>query len=172
MNYDASIKRIAKNDMQALEEVYNDLYSSVFALALSIVKDTAIAADVTQETFLRVYNSASRFRSSGQGRAWILKISRNLSFDYINKLSRERPEENLEFLSNEDNSYAQSEDEITLSAVLSTLSADEREIVVLKSQGYRHREIADIVNLPEGTVRWKYSESIKKLKKENADVAI
>ena len=82
MDYDALIKRIAEQDMSALETLYRDLYTDVFAYLLSILRNAAAAQDLAQDTFLRVYKSAAGFHSRGQGRAWVLKIARNLALNH------------------------------------------------------------------------------------------
>ena len=50
-----------------------------------------------------------------------------------------------------------------ISQLLDTLSSAEREIVLLKAYGYSHKEIADILKRPAGTVRWSYAAAQKKL---------
>lgn len=166
MTYDQLITRIAQGDMQALSELYDALYSPVFALVLSLVKNPNVAADLTQDTFLHVHSSAGRFRPNGNGSAWVLKIARNLALDYFRKHHREVNDTNLEYLASGDNLISQAEDRITLNDIMKALSPEEREVIVLKSQGYSHREIAEITETPEGTTRWRYSQALKRLRRD------
>ncbi len=165
--YDRLISKISGGDMNSLEELYNEMYSSVFALNLSIVKAPDTAADLTQDTFLQIYNAAGRYKRGGSSRAWILRIARNLAIDFLRKQSREGGDSPLEFIPGADDSISQVENEITLSVMMKYLDSSEREILMLKSQGYTHKEIAEITELPEGTVRWKYSQAINGLRKES-----
>ncbi|HCC35324.1 MAG TPA: hypothetical protein DEQ02_06690 [Ruminococcaceae bacterium] len=163
MDYDALILAIARGEMHALERLYSDLYSSVFACTLSVVKSTACAADLAQETFVRLYYGAPEYQPRGQGRAWILRIARNLALNHLRSHKREILTEISCEIRDGDDPYGRSEAILTLRSLFSVLSTSEREIVMLRAQGYAHKEIAEIVNLPEGTVRWKYAAAIKKL---------
>ncbi len=166
MEYDALILDIAHGEMQALEQLYGEMYSSVFAYALSIVKSAAAAADLAQDTFVRIFYNAKDYKPRMAGRAWILRITRNLALNHLRSHKRESLTEISDELRDSDDPYGRSEAMLTLRTLCAVLTAAEREIVMLKSQGYAHREIAEIVKQPEGTVRWKYAGAIKKLRQE------
>ena len=164
--YDRLIRKISEGDMNSLEELYNEMYSPIFALSLSIVKRADIAAELTQDTFLHIYNAAGRYKRGGNAGAWVLRIARNLSIDFLRKYKREGDGSLLEFVPSGTDEINHLEAEVTLADIMRYLDSSEREILVLKSQGYTHKEIAEITKQPEGTVRWKYSEAIKSLRKE------
>jgi RNA polymerase sigma-70 factor, ECF subfamily len=74
--------RIARRDSHALETLY-DLYAPlVLGISLRIVDDRAIAEDILQETFWRVWTRAASYKSQrGSVSAWIFTIARNLALD-------------------------------------------------------------------------------------------
>lgn len=158
LNYDQLIIKIGEGDMQALETLYDELYAGVYAFLLSMVQDTELSADLAQDTFLQVYYSASGFHSRGLGRAWVLKIARNLAINALKRGKRESYEMPLQYAAPERG------DALYIKQSLSVLTPSERKLVMLKAYGYSHKEIAVIVSLPAGTVRWKYASAIKKLK--------
>ena len=65
---DRLILALAGGDMSALEALYSELAPVVYAFANSIVKNDTAAQDIMQDTFVRVYNSASSFKATGFGR--------------------------------------------------------------------------------------------------------
>ena len=71
--------RLAKGDQEALGELYHRARASVYGLALSFLKHAHDAEDVTQDTFIRVWENAPRYQPQGTPLAWILAVARNLS---------------------------------------------------------------------------------------------
>ncbi len=153
------IRRTGEGDMDALETLYKELKDSIFGLALMYTKSFSDAEDIVHDTFLAVWKSSSEFRK-GAPKAWIMKIARNISLNFIKKQSRSR--ELDENFASED-FCGKSEDSVMLMNLLKHLKESEREIVMLHAHGYSHEEIAKITGRPGATVRWKYSNAIKKL---------
>lgn len=164
MEIDALIHQIAAGSMPALEELYHKLYSGVFAFVLSIVQNSASAADVTQEVFLRVYKGAKNFQSRGHGKAWVMKIAKHLALNECKQKTWE-PLENLsEADMRQGDAYSVQDSMLDLRKVFQLLDKREREILMLRAQGYQHNEIAEILRIPQGTIRWKYARVMKKLR--------
>jgi RNA polymerase sigma-70 factor (ECF subfamily) len=152
--------QIANKNMEAFEEFYMEMRKAVYGLAYVITKSPYEAEDVMQNTFIKVWDKASLYHHGTNTRAWTMKIARNLA---LTKLK-----ENKRFV--ELSTEVPSEDEVTkiiqiqeLNQLLSALKKEEREIVVLYSVGFSHKEIASIIKKPYATVRWKYSNAINKL---------
>lgn len=155
--------KIGQGDMRALKSLYESMYSDVFAFTLSIVRDPAAAADLTQDTFLRVYGGASHYQSRGQGKTWILRISKNICLNYLKKQKRVyavEPERMEPLMGQED---ADMETPMLLRDLMQELEAKDRALLMLHAKGYIHKEIAAIMGMPEGTVRWRYRKALKKL---------
>ena len=182
INYDSLIIDSANGDMSALEILYDNLHKGIFTLALSITKDYSLSEDIVQETFIKVKISGSSLIRQGQGKAWVYRIARNLALNM--KKSSERLVSMTDMLENttadadmkdagsdELRSQAQSVSDrvvesILLENALKTLSLVERQIVMLHAvTGMLHSEIAKILSIPEGTVKWKYRRSLKRLNK-------
>jgi RNA polymerase sigma-70 factor (ECF subfamily) len=83
------LRRLQQRDPQALAELYDGYGGMVFRLILRIVRDTGIAEDLVQETFLRVWNRAAGFDSQrGALGPWLVAVARNRAIDYIRAQGR------------------------------------------------------------------------------------
>jgi RNA polymerase sigma-70 factor (ECF subfamily) len=80
----ALIERLKRRDPQALAELY-DLYGRLaYSLVLRVVRDKAIAEDLVQETFLRVWNRVHSIDADkGAIGPWLLAVARNRAIDYL-----------------------------------------------------------------------------------------
>ena len=159
------IIRMANGDGAAFRELYEQTSSAVYGFALSILKNKHDAEDVMHDTFIKVYTAAVTYKPMGKPLAWMLTIVRNLCYTKIRSGSVCEDISEYEDLARSDE-QANVIDGIVLQEALSKLDFEERQIVILHSlTGLRHREIADILDLPTGTVLSKYSRSIRKLRK-------
>lgn len=164
---DSCLSRISTGDSLALADLYDCTSASVYAFALSILKNTQDAEDVLHDCYLQIYSAASGYRSCGKPMAWILTITRNLcllKFRDQQKVSHIPQEEWEPYL--EACGQMSVEDKVVLSECMNRLSETERQVVILHAvAGFRHREISELLNMPLATVLSKYSRAIKKLKK-------
>ena len=74
--------QVARGDSAALEALYDRYASRVLGISMKIVGDQALAEDILQETFWRVWQSAATYQSQlGAFTGWLFRIARNLSID-------------------------------------------------------------------------------------------
>ncbi|NLL72716.1 MAG: RNA polymerase sigma factor [Clostridiales bacterium] len=164
---DQYIKIIANSDKDALGKLYNSTSGSVYGFALSILKNMQDAEDVLHDTYLRIYSSASGYKSKGKALAWILTITKNLCLMKLRerKKTADIPEESWDLVL-ERLPEMTPEDRLVLTACMNKLSDEESRIVMLYAvSGFKHREIADLLSLPLSTVLSKYRRALKKLRK-------
>ena len=163
---DRCLARMAQGDTDALGRLYEITSEAVYGYALSLTKNAHDAEDVMQETFVRAHLASGQYRSQGKPTAWLLRIARNLA------LMKLREGQNSVTMSPEDwmEAFADrpdftSEDAMTLTQLMDALTDEEREIVSLHAlTGFRHREIAEMMDLALPTVLSKYHRALKKLK--------
>ena len=160
------IIRMGRGDAEAFKELYLQTSNVVYGFALSILKNKHDAEDVMHDAFIKSYKSADTYQPMGKPLAWILTIVRNLSYNRIRsgKLCEDISEyEN--FASSDET--GQTIDRLVLEKALQILGFEDRQIVILHAlTGLKHREIAEILDLPLGTVTSKYNRALKKMKKE------
>jgi RNA polymerase sigma factor (sigma-70 family) len=167
---DELLAQLAGGDMRALEALYRRMRVQVFGVALAVAGDRATAEDVVQDTFVRVYSAASQYRPGSRARAWVLTIARHLALDAVRRRAREP-------VSGIAGGAAAAPDGppdgIRLDVVNALLRLGEvdRQIVVLHDMaGLTHAEVAAELQLPAGTVRWRYRVALARLRPLVAEV--
>lgn len=165
---DGYIQSLASDDSEALAPLYHGTSAAVYGLALSILKNTQDAEDVLQECYLNIYSAAPGYRSKGKPLAWMLTITRNLCMQKLRE-RKKRADMSLEDFENHLISMegVTVEDRLILLECMRSLTDEERQIVSLHAvAGFKHREIASLLNLPLSTVLSKYHRAVNKLKKQ------
>ena len=156
---------LREGDLTALEHIYGDMRLAVYATALAVTANHAVAEDVTQEVFVRIFARARQYRPGTSPRAWIVAIARNLARAHVRTSKRESsaPDpDGIAAIAPESEATGQRMDLVN---ALLRLKPAEREIVALHDvAGFTHAEIATALRLPPGTVRWKYRVAIGRLR--------
>ena len=166
VDLDALLQGISEGSQVALEQLYRYTHSSVYSFALSILKNTHDAEDVLHDCYIAVWHGAGNYRSQGKPLAWMMTITRNLCLQQIRKHQKTEdiPQDEWE-LHLSDNGELTMEDKSVLSACMELLSDQERQIITLHAvSGFKHREIAELLDLPLPTVLSKYHRAVKRLK--------
>lgn len=159
--------RIREQDPEALEEFYYRTSTSVYGFALSILKNAQDAEDVMHDLYLLVWSGTGTYRAAGKPMAWVLTITRNLCLQKLREYRKRSdiPQEDWETYIG-GNSKMSPEDKLILAECLKHLSDEERQVVVLYAvSGFKHREIAKLLEMPLSTVLSKYNRAMKKLRK-------
>ena len=164
------ISMIANGNISAFEQFYKDTYKQVYVFILSMTKCRHTAEDLMHDTYMRIFEKAKNYQCGTSVKTWIMTIARNLTYDYFRKTKRLISFE--ESGTEDDSSYGYVDssgvdEHIELENELKKLSCINAQIVVLYDIcGYKHREIAEILSVPEGTVRRRYKEAIRQLARE------
>jgi RNA polymerase sigma-70 factor (ECF subfamily) len=167
---------IAKSEEQALSELYDRYGRLVYSMALNAVGDPAVAEEITQDVYLRIWNKVESYNAEqGKVVTWITSITRYRSIDLLRRQSV-RPEGNRAPWSEEESLELPDplnvEQEVEISqrthlvrAALTRLPAEQREALALAYlHGYSHSEIAEQLNQPLGTVKTRIRLAMKKLR--------
>lgn len=163
---DRLLVEVAGGDREAFGRLYEDTRAAVYAMALSVLKNADDARDVTQDTFVRIWESAPQYRPQGSPMAWILTVAKNLSRMRLRQHAHHAELEPSQWDAiPADAPAVTAEDRHLLGEALATLTDEERRIVMLHAvTGLKHRELADLLELPLPTVLSKYHRALKKLK--------
>jgi len=150
----------------SFEELVRRYQRPISAYVYRMVGNYESALDLTQEIFIKVYNSLSRYRSEFKFSTWIYKIAHNSAVDHLRRSSTreqsliagsdgdqfELPIESTGLTPEQESE--QKERRIEIEAVVRTLPANYRELVILRhSQDLTYEEIVDVTGLPLGTVK-------------------
>ncbi|MBV8808586.1 MAG: sigma-70 family RNA polymerase sigma factor [Acidobacteriaceae bacterium] len=160
------VERCLAGEQGAWEELIKLYTKRVYAICFRFTNSDLEAQDLTQDVFLRVFKTLGSFRA-GEGlfTVWLTRLTRNLLVDHYRRTKNERVtdaiddklpvlEEKTAQHSRTDGMLAGREAGELLQAALQKLSPELREAVILRDlQEMEYREIARVLNVPEGTVK-------------------
>ncbi len=169
------IGRLQKRDPQALAELYDRYGKLAYSLILRVVRDTGVAEDLVQETFLRIWNRVQGFDTDkGSIGPWLLAVARNRAIDYLRSTTG-RARNSLELETTEHPSlYTDMEKDLLLSdkarriqAAMQKLSPNQRAVIELAYfEGLSQTEMAERMGQPLGTVKTWVRTALKNLRDE------
>jgi RNA polymerase sigma-70 factor (ECF subfamily) len=171
----ALIVRLQRRDPQALAELYDRYGQMAYSLVVRVVRDKAIAEDLVQETFLRVWNRGHSIDSEkGAIGPWLLAIARNRAIDYLrSSAGRERRAVELDETDHA-SLYHEMEAEILVSdqarrvkAAMEKLAPNYRTVMELAYfQGMSQSEMSVKMGQPLGTIKTWVRTALQSLRDE------
>jgi len=159
------VERCLQGDDAAWEAIVTTYARRIYNLGYRYTGRTDEAEDLTQEIFIKIYQNLKAFRpEAGNLLNWILKVSRNLIIDHYRQTRRFQHtagSEEMETMNLSDEKLPdahrlmeQSEASRFLRDGLQALSPELKEAVILRDlEGMAYQEIAQLLNVPEGTVK-------------------
>lgn len=167
LNPEASlVERCLNGEESAWEEFTKTYTRRVYALCYRFTSSDSQAQDLTQEVFLRVFRTLKSFRSGeGSLATWLARVTRNLLIDHYRRSRQDRATDSIEeqlpmleertaLSARTDGMLAGREASDILQSALRRLSPELRETVILRDlEEMEYREIARVLNVPEGTVK-------------------
>lgn len=168
-------------DQSAYKGLMERHRQAIFHITLKIVRDSEVAADLVQETFMKAFSSLATYRSEFKFSTWLYRIAANTAIDFLRKqrmkmLSLDSPPQSADGpieIEVPDNSYNPENDLInreqrsSINEAIESLPEKYRVVIV-----YRHKddksydEIADALSLPVGTVKARIFRARELLKKK------
>jgi len=145
-----------KRDSKAFESIVEEYGKAIFNAAFRIVNDYEDAMDITQNTFIKVYERADRYDPSHDIFSWLYKIAVNEAITVARRRNRtvELNDETCIQFRNPETEYVQNETSAHLQRALMKLSLDYRTVLILRHfHGLSYEAIGDIVGIPEKTVK-------------------
>ena len=152
------------------EQRLADCPTLAYRVALGVLHNTAEAEDVAQEAMLRAYRNFSRLRDRDRFRGWLVRMAWRLALDRIRAAGRRARREyaSMEAVSeiNAENVAASQEFERHVACAVDELPEKLRLVIVLAAiEGYNTREVASLLDIPEGTVKSRLFLARKQLAK-------
>jgi RNA polymerase sigma factor (sigma-70 family) len=170
LDIDQLVEDCKRNNRRAQEQLYRQFYNYAVTIALRYSRDEADAADIMSHAFVKIFKSMHTFdKTKGALQTWIKRIVMNEGLDHLK--ARERFSKDMELETVEEPQIS--------NTVLERMGADEimklihqlppathAVFVLYAVEGYNHREIAEQLNISEGTSKWHLSEARKKLQQQ------
>lgn len=164
------IAKSLDGDREAFGMLVQRYRTLVIGVAYRICGDAVLAEDIAQETFIRVWTRLATFRPEGYFRGWLCRIAANLTIDAWRKqkpvvdvdrvvLASTEPEPESAVLSEEQAAVVQ--------AAIMRLPLQSRTVLTLREyQRLSYRQMADILDIPLGTVKSRLNDARNRLKAE------
>ncbi|MFL5780231.1 MAG: RNA polymerase sigma factor [Thermoleophilaceae bacterium] len=166
---------VARGDARAFEAVYDRHGGPAFSLAYRMVGNRVIAEDITQEAFLSIWRSRLRYQSDrGSVRTWVLGIVHHRAIDALRRnlvherrrASAEGIEEWQEARERTDVEVARREEARTVRAAIDELPDQQGQVIDLAYfGGFTHTQIAEMLDMPVGTVKGRMRLGLDKLRR-------
>jgi len=163
----ALVEDCKRGDRQALESLVRNYSGPLFKVAYRMLGNVDEAADVTQTTFLKVFENLDRFKPKYKFFSWVYRIAVNESINQINRRKR------LVELDDDRSSPDRGPDDLAgagqlsgeVQSVLLGLSEDHRAVIVLRHfVECSYRQIGEILQLPENTVKSRLFSARQRMK--------
>ena len=164
-NLEELARSASRGDAHAFAQLYGECAGEMYRFALYMLGHVQDAEDAVQEACLSAYGSISSLRDPGSFKSWIFRILSNICKTKLSQRKRvvlfadyatsgfDRPDPADEYLS------------VDVMDALDRLTEEDRRIVLLHAvAGYTSREIAEMTDLPAGTVRSRLSRANAKLR--------
>ncbi len=169
-----AVKDLKSGDKSALDVLYKLTYKKVYFFSLSITNDSEITKDIVQEIYLLVLKYINSLKDEKLFIAWLNKITYNTTIKELEKANK-RPinisEQELQLKLIDENNpmiiYIENESVIEIMKSILGLKEKYRTVIMLKYiENYSIKEIAEILDCPEGTVKSRLNAAKLALKKE------
>ena len=171
--------RVAEGDQAAFAEFYDSTSRTVFGIVLSVVRDRAQAEEVAQEVYLEAWTGARQFKASlGSPSGWLNTIAHRRAVDRVRSSERSMKRDQRHFeagraIPDPDTSeivVAQDEGSRVREAMKSLPEAQRTALTLAYFHGRSHREVAEELQLPLGTVKTRIRDAMKKLRSQLGEV--
>jgi RNA polymerase sigma-70 factor (ECF subfamily) len=169
-------RRLKAREPEAMAELYDRYGRLAYSLIYRVVRNGAVAEDLVQETFLRVWNRVQSFdEQRGAFGPWILTVARNRAIDYLRSLDGRMSQgaleldrlENPVLAANFEDSAISIDRTRRLQGAFEKLSANQRAVIELAYyEGLSQTEMADRMKQPLGTVKTWVRTALKVLRDE------
>lgn len=169
-NEKAVIRRAARGDAAAFEQLVTAYQGAVYRLALRMCSSAAAAEDVAQEAFLSAWKNLPQFRGDSQFSTWLYRLTTHAAIDYLRREKRHEASDIDDVTVADETSSPQetverSETQTAVRDALAALSPEYREVILLRyMQELSYEEIGIALHLPPGTVKSRLNRAKGQLK--------
>ena len=167
------LKRSGRGDEAAFAQLYDAMSARAYGLAVRVVRDPSQSEEVTQEAFLEIWRTASRFdRERGSAVSWILTLVHRKAVDRVRSAEASTRRDTTYHQGNstiEHDSTAEaaqaSMEARRVRQALGSLTEVQREALELAYfKGYTHTEVATMLDLPVGTAKTRIRDGLIRLR--------
>ena len=154
-----------KNNKKSFEVLYEKYNSLVYAIAFSILKNKENSEDIKQAVFLKIWKMEKDKLPTRNEASWLYTITKNETLNYLRNIKNEQNIDDLYCIESDNVELNEIIDQDKYNRIIAGLNFKEQEIISLRIlSNLSFKEISQILNIPIGTVQWKYYKSLNTLK--------
>jgi RNA polymerase sigma-70 factor, ECF subfamily len=157
------VEQVIEGNIDSFNIIINKYENIIFKFIYNMIRDREAAEDITQETFITVYDKLYLYKKEFKFINWVYQIAKNKTIDYVRKYRKVYEvniEDTNEIISNEispDDYTIYNDTKEKIEKFISSLEETDRQIIVLKySQDLTFLDVSRIMNLSESTVKRKF----------------
>lgn len=158
-------QQLRNKNQNAYNKLYENYFKLVYGIVFSIIKNKADSEDVTHEIFTKIYKLDASKLPEDHEASWLFTVSKNECLLFLRKSKPNISIEEIYEMPENNNEIDNIVDKDYYNKLVSGLKEDEKIIVSLKVlSNFTFKKISQIMNIPIGTVQWKYYKAINSLK--------
>ncbi len=167
------LRRSGRGDEAAFAELYDATSARAYGMAIRVIRDPSQAEEVTQEAFLEIWRTASRFDASkGSAVSWVLTIVHRKAVDRVRSAQAStrrdttyhQGSQGVEHDSTAEAAHASMEARRVRQAMDSLTEVQREALELAYFKGYTHSEVATMLDLPVGTAKTRIRDGLIRLR--------
>lgn len=165
------IKRVQNGDLPAFNLIVDQWKDKIHRFAYRFLMDSDDANEITQKTFIKAYQKIDTLDEPGKFSPWLYRVANNLCIDELRRAGRKNIDTIADWSEHESENKSpqknleKSELSELLQKALMTLPDEQRVVVVMKQyEGFTFREISEILEQPENTVKSRMYYGLKSMR--------
>lgn len=166
------LQQIAAGDPAAFRQLYASFYRRLFQFALAIVKTKELSEEVVEDVFIRVWQQRDRITEIQNIRVYLYTATKNTALNYLSRMARESITEPFDHIHVELNDSAVDPEQLLITSEMYRKMQQAVEALpprckmifkLVREDGLRYREIAEVLNISVNTIDVQMSIAVKRL---------
>lgn len=160
-----TFQQIKNGDSDKINVLYSKYNRLVYGIAFSILKNKEDSEDIIQIVFAKIFEMDKEKLPTNNETSWLYSLTKNETLNYLRKQKEDVSLDDIYYIAEEDEELNKIIEKDKYNRIISKLNEQEREIVSLKIlSNMSFKEIALLLEMPIGTVQWKYYTALHTLK--------
>ena len=158
-------QEIKQGNSNKLDDLYGKYNKLIYNIAFSILKNRENSEDIVQIVFIKLFQMDKNKLPTTNESTWIYSLTKNETLNYLRKKKQEVNLDEIYYITEEDKELNKIIDNDNYNRIIAKLNKQEREIISLKLlSNMSFKEISLLLDIPMGTVQWKYYTSLYTLR--------
>ncbi len=158
-------KKLSNKDEIGYNVFYEKYNKLVYSIAFSILKNKQDSEEIVQKVFIKIWRVEKEKLPTRNEASWLYSVTKNEVLNFLKNRKGEVSMEELYYVSSEDKELNDIIEKETFNKIIEKLPMEEQEIISLKIlSNLSFMDISKILNVPIGTIKWKYYKTINTLK--------